>query len=308
MGKRQLNILRIVFYNGQIALRQANTGANDLGGQGERRTILMDNVARRARGTERMLDILEYWQTPRDPIGLGVLAERLSFPRSTVYVLAEQLIERGWLERDENGEIVLGHRAGKLGLAYAQHAKFEQYMREAVQRLARELGNVVEVSIVDNWQQLILISSTGKEHNYLRATEGTVVPLPRTGSGLLLLEGVPRQDIERNIRKEHFRMTDGTYLSIDTFLERMDEARKQGYAVARGLLDYYIGVICVAIRNKDGRVVAALNVVMPMEELDTNLDKFLNKLKETANDLSRILKIVSWPIGDQVLQAMDRSN
>nr|GFD57281.1 hypothetical protein [Tanacetum cinerariifolium] len=88
--------------------------------------------------------------------------------------------------------MILGYRAGRIGLAYGKQAKFEQHMREAIGRLANDLGEVVEVNIVDRWQQLILMTATGKDHSYLRATAGSLFPIPQTASGLLLMEDVSK--------------------------------------------------------------------------------------------------------------------
>lgn len=259
----------------------------------------------RARGTDRLLDILEYCESLNAPITRHALAQALKCPRSTVYVLVDQLVERGWLEENDAKDVMLGHRAGRLGLAYGKQARFEQHMRDAIQRLARDIGEVVEVNIIDRWQQLILMSATGKEHNYLRANEGSLFPLPQTASGLILLEGVSRSTIEKKIPPEHYRFNDGVLLSIDEFMERISHTSSTGYAIGRGMIDHYIGTICVAVRDRVGRVIAVLCVVVPLTELDNRIEGVLTKLQATANELTRMLAIMSWSMGEQALQELD---
>lgn len=259
----------------------------------------------RARGTDRLLDILEYCETLNAPASRHAIAEALNCPRSTVYVLADQLVERGWLEQNDSKDVSLGHRAGRLGLAYGKQARFEQHMRDAIQRLARDIGEVVEVNIVDRWQQLILMSATGKEHNYLRASEGSLFPLPQTASGLILLEGVTQATIEKNVPPEHFRFNNGTVLSIENFMEEISQTSLAGYAIGRGMIDHYIGTICTALRDRIGRVIGVLCVVVPLSELDGRMELILPKLQTTAAELSRMLTIMSWSMGEQALQEID---
>lgn len=166
----------------------------------------------RAKGTDRILDILEYLENLANPVSRNALANALDCPRSTIYSLIDQLVVRDWVAIDDDGGIHLGHRVGLLGLAYSRHARFEQFAREVVQRVAIETGVVTEINIVDNWQQLVLISATGRGRNYLRTVEGSRYPLPITGSARLQLAGVPRKTIRLNISEEDFRLASGELL------------------------------------------------------------------------------------------------
>jgi len=262
----------------------------------------VDFFMQRARGTDRLLDILDYCETLSAPISRHALAEALKCPRSTVYVLVDQLVERGWLEQTKAKDVVLGHRAAMLGLAYGKHARFDRNMRTAVDRLARETGEVVEVNIVDRWQQLVLMSATGTEPNYLRAAEGSLFPLPQTASGLVLLECASRAAIEKNIPRKHFCLNNGVALSVDAFMKQISEASARGYALGRGLIKPYIGTICTAVRNKEGLPIAGLCIVMPVADLDRRLEILLPILAATADDLTKALTVIPWPMGERVLQ------
>lgn len=100
----------------------------------------------RAKGTDRILDILEQLESVSEPMSRNALAKELDCPRSTIYSLVDQLVARDWVAIDSDGGISLGYRAGLLGLAYSRNARFEQVAREVVQRVAIETGVVTEIN------------------------------------------------------------------------------------------------------------------------------------------------------------------
>ncbi|WP_372094449.1 IclR family transcriptional regulator [Tistrella mobilis] len=253
----------------------------------------------RAKGTDRILDILEHLETETRPVSRNALAKALNCPRSTIYSLVDQLVARDWLTQDDSGTISLGHRVGLLGLAYSRNARFEPVAREVVQRVASEAGVVTEINIADSWQQLVLISATGRSRNYLRTVEGSRYPLPITGSARLQLADIPREVIRRNIPDEEFRLGSGEILPFETFCAEIDQARRDGHFIARGLIDRYVGTAGVPILNRHGHCVATLSIILPQADLDARQNDLLDILRRGADELSGYLRAAVWPMGDR---------
>jgi len=254
---------------------------------------------RRAKGTDRILDIFEALEKERVPVSRNALARTLDCPRSTIYSLVDQLVARGWLSVGDGGGIVLGHRAGLLGLAYARNSQFEQVAREVVLRVATETGVVTEINVADNWQQLVLISATGRSRNYLRTIEGSRYPLPVTGSARLQLVDVPRELIRRNIPEEDFRLSSGEILPFDRFCDEIDRAAKDGYFIARELIERYVGTAGAPILNRNRQCVATLSIILPQADLDTRGGELIELLQRGAEELSGYLRAAVWEMGDR---------
>lgn len=253
----------------------------------------------RAKGTDRVLDILEHLESEAKPVSRNALAIALDCPRSTIYSLVDQLVARDWLAMSDDGGIALGHRAGLLGLAYSRNARFEQVAREVVQRVAVEAGVVTEINVADNWQQLVLISATGRNRNYLRSVEGSRYPLPITGSARLQLAEVPRELIRRNIPAEDFRLGSGEMLPFEQFCDEIEQAAVDGYFIARGLIERYIGTAGTPIRNRNRQCVATLSIILPQEDLDARRDELIDVLQRGADELSGYLRAAVWAMGDR---------
>ncbi len=252
----------------------------------------------RAKGTDRLLDILETLEVMPEPISRNALAKALNCPRSTVYSLVDQLLERDWLAQSEDGLIALGHRAGLMGLAYSKLSRFEAIATEMVQRVAADLGTVAEINVVDQWQQLVLISATGRTQNYLRTLEGSRYPLTMTGSARLQLVGISPAAIRRHIPAQHFK-TGAGQMSPEQFLEEIRQAGLNGYHIARGLIEPYIGSLGTPVCNRDGACVAVLSIVLPLADLDQRQNELLDTLRRGAGELSEHLRVAPWEMGNR---------
>ena len=253
----------------------------------------------RAKGTDRILDILEHLENKPDPVSRNALAKLLDCPRSTIYSLVDQLVVRDWLTLDDDGRVSLGHRAGLLGLAYSRNAQFEQMAREVVQRVAVQTGVVTEINIADDWQQLVLISATGRSRNYLRSVEGSRYPFPITGSARLQLVNIPHELIRRNIPEEDFRLGSGEILPFEQFCNEIEQAGRDGYFIARGLIDRYVSTLGTPILNRNHQCVATLSIILPQEDLDSRQDELISILQRGAEELSGYLRAAVWAMGDR---------
>ncbi|HEV7417311.1 IclR family transcriptional regulator [Tianweitania sediminis] len=260
----------------------------------------------RAKGTDRILDILDHLENVTEPISRNALAKALDCPRSTIYSLVDQLVARDWLAVADDGGIRLGHRAGLLGLAYSRSAQFERMAREVVQRVAVETGVVTEINVADNWQQLVLISATGRSRNYLQTVEGSRYPLPITGSARLQLAGIPRDSLARNIHEEEFRLGSGKLLPFDRFCEEIEQAGRDGYFVARGLIEPYVGTLGTPILNRLHQCVATLSIVLPQADLDSRQQDLIDTLRRGSDELSSSLRTAVWPMGDRAHSHLHR--
>lgn len=258
----------------------------------------------RARGTDRMLDILEQFFETEAPTTRNGLASAMGVPRSTIYALVDQLLDRGWLEQTPNGAVTLGHKSGLLGLAYGRHTHFEQTANEVLLQLVEETGQAAELNIVDNWQQLVVLAVKGTEHSYLHPTGGRRFPLPSTVSGRVLLEGVSAERLATKIPPHHFQVGASTP-DLKSFLAQIHQACNEGYAIGHGLIDRHIGVIAVPVHDGQGRCIAAISVIMLSEEIETKLAGVLSATRRAAQRLSDTLRLLPWPMGERNRAALD---
>ncbi|WP_266033396.1 IclR family transcriptional regulator [Brucella intermedia] len=250
----------------------------------------------RARGTDRLLDILEKLFETETPYSRNSLASAMGVPRSTVYTLVDQLISRGWLEQSPSGTINLGHKSGLLGLAYRSHTHFEQTANEVLLGLVEETGQAAELNVVDNWQQLVVLAVKGPEHSYLQPVIGRRFHLPSTVSARVLLDSVSPDRLQANIPSSHFSAESETP-NLETLVRQIEEARQAGFAIGHGLIDRHISVMAVPVHDGNGDCIAAISLIMLSEEIATKVDQVRPAMIQAAQRLTSTLRVVPWPMG-----------
>ena len=95
--------------------------------------------AERQNGIDRTIDLLEALLHLRAPSRLSDLAKQMGAPRSTVYAIANRLIEADLLESvGEGGQVYFGKAVHLYGRAYAEANPLHRRCREALDRLATQ--------------------------------------------------------------------------------------------------------------------------------------------------------------------------
>lgn len=251
----------------------------------------------RGRGTDRLLDILECLERAEQPLSVKEIATQLRAPKSTLYLLMEMLAARDYLEALPNGRYQLGPRLGWLGMAFGRQASFTRIARRHLRQLAVKARMISELVVIDNWTQFVLMAENGDPNPYTTSSEGARFPLPHTASARFLLAGCPREEILRNIPREHYRLPSGEWQTPEGFLADIEKTRGRSIYITRGWVDLRVSCIATPLFNPGGSCVAALSLVMPLSEIDNREDELCAALLATARDLNEQLKIVPFHYG-----------
>ncbi|MES5099984.1 IclR family transcriptional regulator [Agrobacterium sp. BA1120] len=222
----------------------------------------------RAKGTDRLLDVLDVMMQQEKPITRNAIAAILGAPRTTIYSVIDTLLTRGYLDQIEpDGLIVPGRRCGLLGFAYDKSTPLLREAKDVVKKLSEATGELVELDVLQDWKQLILVSRSGRGHTYRGASEGTRMPLPWTASARFLLQNVARDDLARFIPSEDFSTPSGQPTSLDILSHEIGLARETGFWIARGLVDPYIGCVAAPVNNRQGHCIGVICLILPLQEL-----------------------------------------
>lgn len=249
----------------------------------------------RARGTDRLLDVLDF-VAEQPPSTRNGIAAALGAPRSTVYSIVDTLLARGFVDQvDPEGLIVPGRRSGLLGLAYDRSAPLARQAREIVGELAMKSGEVTELDVLQDWKQLILISRSGRGHAYRAAVEGSRFPLPSTAAARLLLDGYSLAELERAIPPEDFVTPTGIVTSPAQLHAEIAEARALGHWITRGLVDPYVACVTAPVRARDARCIGVICLVVPLPEIYKREEDYVAMTTEAAARLSACCALVRNP-------------
>ncbi|SMC74046.1 IclR family transcriptional regulator [Rhizobium sp. RU36D] len=250
----------------------------------------------RARGTDRLLDVLDLIMVQQQPLTRNAIAAALGAPRSTVYGIIDILLERGFVDQvGSEGLILPGRRCGLLGLAYDRSAPLARQAREIIGDLAVATGEVVELDVLQDWKQLILLSRSGRGHIYRAAAEGSLFPLPSTAAARFLLESYDVETLRRSIPAADFVIPTGSASSPELLHAEAASARQQGYWITRGLVDPYVACVTAPVRNRDGRCLGVVCLVVPLPEIDRLEKDYVAATMETAAKLSACCALLRNP-------------
>lgn len=241
----------------------------------------------RAKGTDRLLDVLDVMMQQTNPITRNAIAAALGAPRSTIYSVIDTLLIRGFLDQIEpDGLIVPGRRCGLLGFAYDRSTPLLRQAKEVVRKLSESTGELVELNVLQDWKQLILVSRSGRGHTYRGASEGTRMPLPWTASARFLLQNCSDDDLCRFIPAVDFSTPSGQPMSLEILRKEVSLADQAGFWIARGLVDPYLACVTAPVRNKECQCIGVVCLILPLEELQKREAAFVKMTVDAANVLT----------------------
>ncbi|RWR22107.1 hypothetical protein D2T30_07100 [Sinirhodobacter populi] len=253
--------------------------------------------AHRAKGTDRVLDILECLAMQNRPVGRSELTGLTGMPRSTIYALTDLLLHRNWLEETERG-LQLGPQAGFVSNGYLHQNGFERLARDVLAELSARTGTLTEIDVVEDWVHVVALSEGRMAQGYLRPIEGARLPLMPTAAARVILADVPRDVIRRKIADEELVDVSGRRISWEGFFEDVDRGRLQGYVTVTGWLGGTVSTLACPVVDGQGRILASLCMIIPTEEIRRNLHSYLVPLQEAGQKLGNIINRMSWPYAD----------
>jgi DNA-binding IclR family transcriptional regulator len=214
---------------------------------------------------ERGLLILEYLSRHSEGRGISEIAAALDYPLNSVFRVTNTLLKHGYVERNpQNKKFTLSRKLFSLAYGSESDRNLMENALDLMRELRDRVRETVVVSIIDRGEGLILEQVPGLHLFRFVVEPGARQVLHTSASCKAILAFLP--DAERDGILAGIRFTKLTSRTISDrgeFEAELDRVRASGYAVDRGeALD---GVHCVAaaVRDQQGRAIAAITVTGP---------------------------------------------
>lgn len=252
-------------------------------------SVVMREPAGGTQSVERALGLLEAFTHDTPELRASELARSSGLGQSTVSRLLATLEASGYVARDErSGLYRLGHRVVTMaGVALNQSAVHRE-ARTIAQVLASDLGLGANVAVRRDDQMLYLLHFEGRrvQRNYTMI--GRSGPLHATGIGKALLSELASEAVEAVVGTELRRYTPSTRTDLRALQRELRSVRDRGYATE--VEELALGRACVAapIRDRGGRIVAALSISGPLSalSLETREAELAGHAIENADQIS----------------------
>ena len=246
---------------------------------------------------QRALHILEIVANAEQAITPTEINRQLNLPKPTVHRLCSQLEEEGFLQARMDGRGLLpGPKMNAMALGILSNNDYLRSQRHVIlQRLSEQLGETCNISI-PNGDQMIYFDRV-ETHWPLRIQLqiNDKVPLHCTASGKLFLSEMTSVQRSRLLSKLDLEQrTPNTLTSAAALKPALSKIRKEGIGVDNE--EFFQGMIAVSvpIRDKQGRLYAALAMHAPSARM--SLEEALSNvpaMRQAANELAELMDDMS---------------
>jgi DNA-binding IclR family transcriptional regulator len=237
---------------------------------------------------DRAITVLEILAR-RGEAGVSEVAAEIEVHKSTAFRLLGALEGRGLVEQTaDRGKYRLGFALIPLAGAVADRLDVTKQGREICERLAEDLGETINVAILQEHYAVNVDQALGPSTVSTRNWVGRLTPLHCTSSGKVLLAHLPPA------RRRAVLTAGGTEpftphtLSERALEQDLEKVRRVGYATACEEYEVGLNAAAAPVLDRAGRVVAALSLSGPSYRLGPDeLAESVGTLVAGASEISR---------------------
>jgi DNA-binding IclR family transcriptional regulator len=236
---------------------------------------------------DRALTVLDLL-AQRGEVGVTELAAELAVHKSTAFRLVTALERRQLVEQvGDRGKYRLGLGILRLAAATTGRLDVTREGQAVCERLARELGETVNIAILDEGAAVNVLQEFGNAAVGSRNWIGRRTALHATSSGKVLLAYADETLRKTVLGGPLERHTDQTVIDPGELSRQLDEAAQRGWAETNEELEVGLTAIAAPIRDGSGKVVAAVSISGPSYRLTAaSFEQVATRLIEGATEIS----------------------
>jgi IclR family transcriptional regulator, acetate operon repressor len=221
--------------------------------------------------TERTVAVIEVLALTEEPIRLSDLAQRIGIPKSGVHRILTSLMERGWVEQNQESDCyTLTLRMALLGQRQLALLDVDNLRQPILDGLAARTKELVRLTAVQNDKLVWIGSARGRRSGLVYEADMTEEIIPyATANGKIWLASLPtEQAVKIALDADLGKQRDGlrTITTVPELLAEIEETRKRGYGLAQEEAEQGVAAVAVAVQDEHG-VVGTMSVAAPISRL-----------------------------------------
>jgi DNA-binding IclR family transcriptional regulator len=240
--------------------------------------------------TDRVAAVLGAFGTSHNAMTLSELARRTGLPLTTTHRLTGELARQGLLERDDEQRYRIGLRLWEIASTAARAVDLRDAALPVLQELYAATRENVQLAVLDGAQAVYLERLSGPDSVHVVTRAGSRLPVHATGVGLVLLAHAPIEVQDEVLDGPLARFTRHTVTDPRRLRRVLADVRRDGYVVSDRQIETISVSVGAPIRDRAGRVVAAVSVVVAAGRSDPRT--YVNRVTAAANAISRRLPIL----------------
>jgi IclR family pca regulon transcriptional regulator len=221
-------------------------------------------------GMAKGMAVLESFDTERQRLNATLAAQRAGITRAAARRHLLTLTALGYLETD-GSYFWLSSKVLRFSGTYLSSARFPRVVQPALNRLASHTQESFSAVVLDG-SEVVIVARSGNDWRSSPAGKtqvlayglhlGARLPAHATSTGRVLLAGLSDAALAQWLSTHPLRrLTSHTVTDPAVLKAQVEAARKADYSVAFQEHELGVQALAVPLRNPQGKVVGALNVV-----------------------------------------------
>jgi DNA-binding IclR family transcriptional regulator len=210
----------------------------------------------------RVLALLGAFDEAHPSLTLTELAARAGLPAATAHRLLAELETGEAVVRAADARYSIGRRIWDLGLLAREQVGIRQLASPFLNDLYAATRATVHLAERDGTQALYLDRISGNASVPVVSQIGSRLPLHATGVGKVLLAYAPAS-VQAQVLTSLTRVTPYTITAPGRLREQLRRVLREAYAYTSEEMSLGACSVAVPVSDADGRVIAALGVVVP---------------------------------------------
>ncbi|MFI5916716.1 IclR family transcriptional regulator [Dactylosporangium sp. NPDC051541] len=224
------------------------------------------NVAGRT-VTSRVLSLLGAFNGEHRRLSLSQISRRAGMPLATTHRLVGELAAWGALERDADGRYQIGLRLFEVAALAPRGLGLREAAMPYLEDLYEATHQHVQLAVLEGSDVVYVERISGRAALVVRSRVGGRLPAHATGVGLVLLAHAPRAVVEEYLARPLVAFTPLTIADPERLRTTLAKVRRAGHAVSDRQVQMDAVSVAAPVRDVEGRVVAALSVIVPFDGL-----------------------------------------
>lgn len=223
-------------------------------------------MARSASGESvltRTMRILRAFSTVSTSLTVSEIARHTGLPKATAHRLVAELVTLGALEREPDRRVRVGYQLWEMAARSSPARDLGRAALPFMEDLQAVVREHTQLGVLEGDDVLYLERLSAREAGRNVAEIAGRLPVHATSTGLVLLAHGPDELRERVLGADLRAHTPHTVTDPVELRRLLAAVRRDGYAVAPGMIDPGAAGLAAPVRDRDDRVVAALSVVVP---------------------------------------------
>ena len=231
----------------------------------------------------RGLDVITAFSKESPSMTLSEVAEAVGLNRATARRFLLTLQSLGFIT-SAGKQFALTPKVLELGYSYLSSLGLTDLISPHLVSLSNQLHESASAAILDDTDIVYIARAAGQKIMQVQITIGTRFPAAFTSMGRVILADLSIDKQREILSRTHLApLTQHTKVNPEEILSELQKIKSQGFAFVDQELELGLRSIAVPIRDKQGQIIAAINVSTAASgSSESSLETLLPQLKGCA--------------------------